>query len=32
VPHLREELAAAEQRLRQKPDIIKVCFRQVGYL
>ncbi len=30
--HLREELAAAEQRVRQKPDIIKACFQQVGYL
>ncbi len=30
--HLREELAAAEQRLRRKPDIIKACFQQVGYL
>lgn len=32
LPHLREELIAAEQRLRQKPDIIKACFKQVGYL
>lgn len=31
LPHLREELAAAEQRLRQRPDIIKACFQQVGY-
>lgn len=30
--HLREELTAAEGRLRQKPDIIKACFQQVGYL
>ena len=32
LPHLREELIAAEGRLRQKPDIIKACFQQVGYL
>lgn len=31
LPHLREELTAAERRLRQKPDIIKVCFKQTGY-
>ena len=32
LPHLWEELTAAEQRLRRKPDIIKACFQQVGYL
>ncbi len=32
LPHLREELAAAERRLRQKPGIITACFQQVGYL
>lgn len=32
LPHLREELTAAQERLRQKPDIIKACFQQVGYL
>jgi len=26
------ELAAAEERLRRKPDIIRACFQQVGYL
>jgi transposase len=30
--HLREELMAAQQRLCQKPDVIRACFRQVGYL
>jgi transposase len=31
IPHLRRELSAAEQRLRQKPAIIQACFEQVGY-
>lgn len=30
--HLRQELSAAEGRLRQKPEIIQACFEQVGYL
>ena len=30
--HLREELAAAQGRLRRKPEIIRACFQQVGYL
>ena len=31
LPHLKEELSAAEQRLQAKPEIIQACFRQVGY-
>lgn len=31
LPHLKEGLAAAEQRLQAKPEIIQACFRQVGY-
>jgi len=31
MPRLKRELAAAEQRLRQKPDIITACFERVGY-
>lgn len=31
MPHLEYELCAAEQRLRQKPEIIRACFEQVGY-
>jgi len=30
--YLREELSAAEERLRWKPDIIRACFQQVVYL
>lgn len=29
--HLKAELSAAEQRLRQKKDIIQACFKQTGY-
>jgi len=29
--HLRQELAAAHQCLRRKPEIIRACFQQVGY-
>lgn len=29
--HLKTELLAAQQRLRQKPEIIQACFAQVGY-
>jgi transposase len=29
--HLKTELLAAEQRLRQKPTIIQACFAQAGY-
>jgi len=32
LPHLREGLTAAERRLRQKPDIIRACFKQAGCL
>lgn len=30
--HLREVLTAAEQRLRRRPETIRACFQQVGYL
>lgn len=29
--HLKTQLLAAHQHLRQKPEIIKACFAQVGY-
>jgi len=31
MPRLQDELFAAEQRLRQKPEIIIACFERVGY-
>jgi transposase len=31
MPHLKQELVAAAQRLRQKPAIIQACFAQAGY-
>ena len=31
MPRLERELSAAEQRLRQKPEIIRACFEQTGY-
>lgn len=31
VSHLKRELSAAEERLRQKPAIIRGCFEQTGY-
>ena len=31
MPHLKRELSAAEERLRQKPAIIRACFEQTGY-
>ena len=30
--HLHRELSAAQGRLEHKPEIIKACFEQVGYL
>ena len=31
MPHLTQELGAAQQRLRDKPHIIRACFQQTGY-
>jgi transposase len=31
IPRLKAELRAAEQRLRQKPEVITACFEKVGY-
>lgn len=31
MPHLQRELDKAVDKLRQKPNIIKACFEQVGY-
>ena len=31
MPHLKRELDKAVHRVRQKPNIIKACFEQVGY-
>ena len=31
MPTLRKEITAAVRRIQEKPEIVKACFRQVGY-